>query len=137
MTKNSTRETVSFDWAIKYILRDKANFEILEGFLMALLGKSAKILELIESEGNQSTEKEKFNRVDVIARISDNEDVLIEVQYAEESYFFKKLLFGACKDIVDNLQSGLDYKHVKKCLVSYLIDITLQFEKNISTSIRS
>ncbi len=114
MTKNSTRETVSFDWAIKYILRDKANFEILEGFLMALLGKSVKIIELIESEGNQSKDSEKYNRVDVVARLENNEDVLIEVQYAEESYFFKRLLFGACRDIIDNLQSGSDYKHVKK-----------------------
>jgi hypothetical protein len=26
------RELVSFDWAIKKLLRNKANFEILEGF---------------------------------------------------------------------------------------------------------
>jgi hypothetical protein len=33
----NTRPLVSFDWAIKYLLRDQANFDILEGFLTALL----------------------------------------------------------------------------------------------------
>jgi len=31
------RKLISFDWAIKRILRSKANFEILEGFLSELL----------------------------------------------------------------------------------------------------
>jgi len=28
---------VRFDWAMKYFLRNKANFDIIEGFLCALL----------------------------------------------------------------------------------------------------
>ncbi len=31
------RKLISFDWAIKRILRSKVNFEILEGFLSELL----------------------------------------------------------------------------------------------------
>ncbi len=33
------RTLVSFDWAIKNILRDKANYDVLEGFLSTLLEK--------------------------------------------------------------------------------------------------
>ena len=30
---------IRFDWAIKHILRDKANFAVLEGFLTVLIGE--------------------------------------------------------------------------------------------------
>jgi len=59
------RELISFDWAIKRLLRSKANFDILEGFLSELLFEDMKILQVLESEGNQDREKEKLNRVDL------------------------------------------------------------------------
>lgn len=33
----SGKKLIRFDWAMKTLLRDKANFDILEGFLCALL----------------------------------------------------------------------------------------------------
>ncbi len=114
MSKENTRKIVSFDWAIKYILRDKANFGILEGFLLALLKEEFKIEEILESEGNQTSMKMKFNRVDIIAETSKGEHIIIEVQYAPEQHFFKRLLFGTSKDIVDNIDLGKDYGNVKK-----------------------
>jgi hypothetical protein len=59
------RTLVSFDWAIKNILRDKANHDVLEGFLSTLLKKDITILSVLESEGNQQDESDKFNRVDL------------------------------------------------------------------------
>ena len=38
------RQLVRFDWAIKKLLRSKANFGILEGFLSELLKQDLKIL---------------------------------------------------------------------------------------------
>ena len=49
---------VRFDWAIKNLLRNKANFNILEGFLSELLEQQIKIDSLLESESNQETEKD-------------------------------------------------------------------------------
>ena len=49
----ASRKIVSFDWAIKNILRDKANYDVLEGFLYALLKEKIVITELVESESNQ------------------------------------------------------------------------------------
>lgn len=48
-----SREIVRFDWTIKNILRDKANYVVLEGFLLALLGEEITIVNILESEGNQ------------------------------------------------------------------------------------
>ena len=44
------RRLISFDWAMKKILRQKANFVILEGFLSELLKFDVKIIEILESE---------------------------------------------------------------------------------------
>ena len=131
MRKGTIRKTVSFDWAIKYILRDKSNFEILEGFLTSLLKKDVKVIELIESEGNQSNESEKYNRVDILARVSHNEDVLIEVQYADELYFLKRLLFGASRDIVDNIKPGSGYEHVKKVYSVAIVYFNVEDYSNV------
>jgi hypothetical protein len=62
---NKTRTLVSFDWAIKNILRDKANYDVLEGFLSTLLDQDIKILSLLESESNQEDQSDKLNRVDL------------------------------------------------------------------------
>ena len=41
---------VRFDWAIKRLLRDKANFSVLEGLLTVLFNDKTKIVEILESE---------------------------------------------------------------------------------------
>ena len=108
------RQIVSFDWAIKNILRDKANFDILEGFIQALLKEKVTIERMIEGESNQSDRNMKFNRVDILAINSKDEHIIIEVQYAPEKSFFKRLLFGTSNEIVDNIKSGDDYENIKK-----------------------
>ena len=51
---NSSKKLIRFDWAIKSLLRDKANFDVLEGFLAALLeDDSIEIIELLGEEGQQ------------------------------------------------------------------------------------
>ena len=44
MTKERTY--ICFDWALKRLLRDKANFDVLEGFLSTLLNTTIKIQKL-------------------------------------------------------------------------------------------
>ena len=65
MEEVTERQLVSFDWAMKKLLRSKANFVVLEGFLSELLFDDIKILEVLESESNQEDEEDKYNRVDV------------------------------------------------------------------------
>ena len=43
---------IRFDWAIKRLLRQKANFGVLEGLLTVLLNEEVKIVEILESEIN-------------------------------------------------------------------------------------
>lgn len=128
----ASREIVSFDWAIKNILRDKANYDVLEGFLFALLKEKITIEELIESESNQDSREMKFNRVDVLAINSKGEHIIIEVQYSPEQSYFKRLLYATAKDIVDNIKVGEDYSSVKKVYSVSLIyfDVNADPEDN-------
>ncbi|NES18127.1 MAG: hypothetical protein F6K41_04170, partial [Symploca sp. SIO3E6] len=70
---------IRFDWAIKKLLRNKANHVVLAGFLSELLGKQIKIQSILESESNQQAEDDKFNRVDIVAENDQGELILIEV----------------------------------------------------------
>jgi len=129
----ASREIVSFDWAIKNILRDKANYDVLEGFLFALLKEKITITDLIESESNQDNREMKFNRVDVLAINSKGEHIIIEVQYSPEQSYFKRLLYGTSKDIVDNIKSGEDYSSVKKVYSVSLIYFDVEANSDDNT----
>ncbi|MBQ7684237.1 MAG: Rpn family recombination-promoting nuclease/putative transposase [Bacteroidaceae bacterium] len=112
MTEKS--KYVRFDWAIKRILRDKANKEVLEGLITVLLGDPIKITEILESEGNQDAREDKTNRVDVKAKTSDGELIIVEVQLTKERDFFHRILFGTAKNITDQIGIGMDYAVIKK-----------------------
>ena len=104
-----------FDWAIKTLLRDKANFDVLEGFLSALLGEDIVIDQILESESN-AEEGRKFNRVDMLVHDSQGRKLIIEVQNEHEADYMERLLFGTAKVIVENLPLGEAYKQVVKVI---------------------
>ena len=113
---SETRTLVSFDWAIKNILRDKANYDVLEGFLSTLLEKDIRILSLLESESNQEDESDKFNRVDLSVEDETGEIYIIEVQAGWERYYLQRLLYGSSKLIVDRMRLGDSFAQVKKVI---------------------
>ena len=105
---------IRFDWAVKRLLRNKANFGVLEGFLTVLLGEPIRIVEILESEGNQLNETDKFNRVDIKARNSKDEIIIVEVQNTREIYYLERILFGVAKAITEHIELGQLYPEVKK-----------------------
>lgn len=105
---------IRFDWAMKHMLRDKSNFGILEGFISVLLGEEVKIVEILESESNQDTDTDKFNRVDIKAKNSKGHLIIIEVQLTRQLYYLQRILYGTCKAITEHINIGDKYDHVKK-----------------------
>ena len=57
---------IRFDWAIKRLLRQKANFGVLEGFLTVFLGEKITIVELLESEAMEK-DTEVLNKYKIFA----------------------------------------------------------------------
>ena len=120
---------IRIDWAIKRLLRQKANFGVLEGFLTVFLGEQIKIEEILESEGNQQDADDKFNRVDIKAKNTKGDIILIEIQNTRELYYLERVLYGVAKAVTEHLHLGQDYSEVKKI---YSISI-LYFDIGVGT----
>ncbi len=111
-----SKKLIHFDWAVKKLLRNKANFVILEGFLSELLFDNIKIETILESEGNQEAEDDKYNRVDILTQNSKNELVIIEIQNTYEIDYFHRMAYGASKAISENLFKRQAYSESKKVI---------------------
>ena len=105
---------IRFDWAIKRLLRQKANFGVLEGFLTVFLNEPIKIVDILESEGNQQQANDKFNRVDIKAKNHKGEIIIVEIQNTSELYYLERVLYGVAKAITEHINLGNTYKEVKK-----------------------
>ena len=111
---NSKNQRIRFDWAMKRLLRNKANFSVLEGLLTTLLGEKITIQRLLESESNQEDEFDKYNRVDMLAETDKKEIVLIEVQNNNEYAYFQRMLFGTSKLVTEYISRGKGYENIRK-----------------------
>ena len=111
-----SKKLIRFDWAIKRLLRNKANFVVLEGFLSELLFDNIKIEQILESEGNQETDDDKFNRVDILTQNSKEELIIIEIQNTYEIDYFHRMAYGVSKSISENLKLGQKYLEIKKVI---------------------
>ena len=105
---------IRFDWAVKRMLRDKANFAVLEGLITVLTGEVVKSEVLLESEGNQERADDKFNRVDIKAKNAKGEIIIVEVQLTRQLYFLQRMLYGVSKAITEHIEIGNKYDKVKK-----------------------
>lgn len=80
---------VRFDWAIKRLLRHKANFGVLEGFLTVFIGEPITILEILENHGEPRIVEDKYNRLDIKVLNTRGEIIIIEIQNIHEMHYLK------------------------------------------------
>ena len=111
---NDDKRIVRFDWAVKRMLRDKANFGVLEGLMKVLIGEDLRIDEILESESNQDGFDDKFNRVDIKAKNSRGDIIIVEVQLTRELYYLERILYGVSKTVTEHISLGSKYDQVKK-----------------------
>ena len=109
-----TGRYIRFDWAIKRLLRQKANFGVLEGFLTVFLGEPITIVELLESEGNQLSEDDKLKRVGIKVRNGKGEIIIVEIQNIRMLHYLECILLGVDKTIIEHINLGDSYNEVKK-----------------------
>ena len=82
--------------------------------MATLLGEKFTIVRFLESEGNQTDETDKFNRVDILAEGENKELVIFEIQNSRELTYFHRMLYGVSKVITDYIKIGEDYGNVRK-----------------------
>ncbi len=122
---------VRFDWAMKRLLRDKANYVVLEGLITTLLGKRITIKKLLESESNQDSEEDKQNRVDLLAEDEQGALYLMEVQNETEVAYFQRMLFGASKLVTEYINRGQGYENIRKVYSINIVYFNLGQGKDI------
>ena len=105
---------IRFDWAIKRLLRNKADFGAVNGLLSCLLKKQIMITKVLESEGNQDYEDQKFNRVDVLVEDENGEKIIIEIQNNYQVDYYHRMLFGVSKVVCDYIKKGDNYDKINK-----------------------
>lgn len=92
MQKNSY---IRFDWAIKRLLRDKANFSVLEGLLTVLLCEEIRIKEIIKDEKAYCVwDDAQTDRIDIKAKDKKGDDIVIRIQNMRKLYYLERLRFG-------------------------------------------
>ncbi len=110
---NNNKPLVSFDYAIKYLLKDKGDYSIVEGFISALLKtkgyKDVKIIALLETESNKEDPKNKRSLADVIVEDADHNKYIIEIERNVKDSFIHKSCFNTSRLIVDNLAHRENY----------------------------
>jgi len=119
------RRLVTFDWALKRLLRSKANFAVLEGFLSELLHDDIQIVDILESEGNQETMEDKFNRVDMLVKDHLGRRIIIELQYTREDDYLQRMLYGTAKILTESLVKGEKYRDIARVLSVNIIHFDL------------
>lgn len=112
---------IRFDWAMKRLLRDKANHEVLEGFITSLIGRKFTIVKFLESESNVQDSDDKFHRVDILAENEDKELVILEIRNEHEYTYFHRMRYGASKVITDNINLSDDDGRVRKVYSIHIV----------------
>ena len=113
---SNKRKLITFDWAIKRLLRSKANFGILEGFLTELLKEDITILDVLESESNKDYRLDKFNRVDLKVRNNKQEIIIIEIQYDREYDYLQRIFYGVSKAAIEHMEDNKSYANITKVI---------------------
>jgi len=119
--KPAERELVSFDFALKYLLRAERDYVVLNGFLSELLGQKVEVKSLDDVENIKEDKDDKTNRVDMRAQINGGEIVLFEIQFIQEFDFLGRVLFGVSSAIVDQVKAGKFYniQKIYSVIVAY------------------
>jgi hypothetical protein len=125
MKQRKTGELVSFDYAIKRLLRNRENYEILEGFLSELLSKDVSVKSIGESESNRKSPAGRYNKADILAEDESGEILLIEMQFMKQIDFLERLHYGTGTTIAERLAQRAEYRDVRKV---YSINILYYFD---------
>jgi predicted transposase/invertase (TIGR01784 family) len=109
---------ISFDYAIKYLLKDKGDYEIVEGFISALLKSQGygdvKIIGLLDTESNAEDSISKRSLADVIVEDAQHNKYIIEIERTIKDTFLHKACFNTSRLIIDHLAEGMDYANILK-----------------------
>lgn len=111
---------IRFDWAVRKILRQKANFGVLESFLAILLNEKVTIIGFLENENKRQMIADEIRRVNIKALNSKGENIIVEIQNTRKVHYLEHILRGAVEPIAGLTELDGIFSDVKKV---YFINI--------------
>ena len=122
---------IRFDWAMKRLLRNKANWGVLEGFLTTLLKENITILNTLETERNMDDDICERFRVNLLVENSEGEHILVEIQNNNEYAYYQRILFGLSQKLTEYINRGEGYDKVRKVYSVNIVYFSLGNGKDI------
>lgn len=122
---NENNKYIRFDWAIKHMLRDKENFDVLEGLITVLLNQQVTILEIENSESCSDECYSKFNRLDIFGRTTTGNHILIKLQLIREYYYLRRITVKSPQSVTDRIPTNTKYGHVERVISITLLYFTI------------
>ena len=113
-----TKPLIAFDYAIKYLLRNKGDYDIIEGFLSALFEShgysKVKIDAILESESNKEAFDMKKSIADLVVEDEKGSKYIVEIERSFTPNFVHKACFNTSRLVVDSISGNQDYTRIKK-----------------------
>jgi hypothetical protein len=119
-SNNNDQVLISFEYALKGCLRNKDNYDVLEGFLSELLKNDITVKSIGESESDVSN-----CRVEILAEDQSGEIMLIVLQFTVEIGYLHRMFYGIHKTITEGMDRGDSYTNVKKVYSITIVYFTL------------
>lgn len=109
---------ISFDFAIKYLLKNKGDYDIIEGFISALFASQGyppiKINALLDTESNKETLELKKSIADLVVEDEEGNKYIVEIERSYTPHFIHKACFNSSRLVVDGIYGNQDYTTIKK-----------------------
>jgi predicted transposase YdaD len=127
---------ISFDFAIKYLLKNKGDYDIIEGFISALFASQGyppiKINALLDTESNKEELEMKKSIADLVVEDAEGNKYIVEIERAYTPNFMHKACFNSSRLVVDGIYGSQDYTTIKKIFhISLLYFSTKEMQKPI------
>ena len=122
---------IRFDWAMKRLLRNKANFQILEGFLSILFNEAITILDIFETKRNADDDICERFRINLLIQNTKGQQILVEIQNNNEYAYYQRIIFGLSKTLTEYINWGEGYDKVRKVYSVNIVYFSLGNGKDI------
>lgn len=110
---------ISFDYALKHLLRSKANFDVLEGFLSELLKQGVTVRSITDRASSSPRFHNRETKLDIMAKDARGEIILIRLLCELEYDYLYRMHYGVSGDLTDHV-AGDDYLNVRKVYAIYI-----------------
>lgn len=97
---------IRFELVAKKLLRDKANYAVFEGLISVFMHREVKIQEILENAGTRVKEDSEPDRIDMVAKDSDGELLIIEIRLSRRLCDLERIFFDLGKTLSEYGANG-------------------------------